>query len=395
MKSLMKEKIDEIAKCIFEETQNKKISSFGIYEGSFGHLLFLLYYSKYCHNKKCISLVEKYAERLLVQFVEKEGNFNFCYGLAGELYLLIFLREQNIIDLDIGNAQSILENYLLNQMKQNIQYKYFDFMHGALGIGLYFLKRGAKTENILGLIEYLYNTAEKNVDNTIFKWESNLIFGKNISGYSLSMSHGMSSIIIFLSRVIKSKLSNEKIQTMLAGAVNYILLQELDFLQFGFCFPNYILDKSIKSANKTRLGWCYGDLGVGIALWRAGTVTKNNDWQEKGVEILYKSVRRRKLEDHFVVDPGICHGSAGVAMIFRRMYLETQKDEFKKASHFWLSQTLNFSHFEDGLAGYKSFINNAWKCDYSFLTGISGIGLVLMSHLIEDQQNWDELLLLS
>jgi|GEM_PF-4247298 len=33
-------------------------------------------------------------------------------------------------------------------MRQDMQYQYYDFMHGALGVGLYFLKKSAHPEYI-------------------------------------------------------------------------------------------------------------------------------------------------------------------------------------------------------------------------------------------------------
>jgi hypothetical protein len=77
------------------------------------------------------------------------------------------------------------------------------------------------------------------------------------------------------------------------------------------------------------------------------------------------------------------------------MFLETCRNEFKDTTSYWIQQTLNFSCFEDGLAGYKTWEKDGWKCSYSLLEGISGIGLVLLSYLENSQQTWDEIFLLS
>ena len=77
------------------------------------------------------------------------------------------------------------------------------------------------------------------------------------------------------------------------------------------------------------------------------------------------------------------------------MYLETEMDEFKETTQDWINQTLNFSYLEDGLAGYKTATKDGWQNDYSLLMGITGIGLVLMSYLIKDKQDWDEMFLIS
>ena len=394
MKSLIRQKVDLIAECIFNRIQKTQDESFGLYTGEFGFLLFLFYYSRYSKSEKHCELTEKYAERLLYQFLEKEKLHTFCGGLSGILYLFEFFRENDFIDMDISNVQPSLDNYLVARMRQDIRQRNYDFMHGAQGVGLYFLKKGTNPEYIRELIDFLYHTAEKDVDNHIFKWESVIDREKNLTGYNFALSHGISSVIIFLSRVVTSGMADERAMEMLSGAVNYLLSHEKDFSQFGSFFPNYLLNNVDKPVSKGRLAWCYGDLGIGMALRQAGKALEKKEWKEKGLDILLQSTERRNLIENCVWDAVICHGSAGIAMIFRRMYLETKEDAFKETTRYWINQTLNFSRFEDGLAGYKTFFKDEWKCDYSLLMGISGIGLMLLSYLEDDQQKWDEMLLL-
>ena len=400
METLIRQKIDLIAECIFAkiQKQEEEPADFGLYTGEFGLLLFLCYYSNYFPTRKRRSITENYAKRLFGQFIGKEKLHTFCSGYSGILYLFEFMRENDFIDLDVSVVQPALDNYLIFRMRQNYSGKYYDFMHGALGVGLYFLKKGTRDEYIRELVDFLYATAEKSADNQQFKWESTVMDKKEEfrTAYNFALSHGMSSILIFLARAIKNGIADEKIVEMLSGIVNYTLSHEKDFRQFGSCFPNFIFKDSPEDISKSRLAWCYGDLGIGLALGQAGKALNKTEWQEKGLEILLKSTQRRDLIESFVRDAGICHGSAGIAMIYRRMYLETHHDKFKESIDYWIQQTLNFSHFEDGLVGYKTLVKDGWKCDdYSLLTGIAGIGLVLMSYLNNDQQDWDELFLIS
>lgn len=395
MKYIIKQKIDLIAEHLLIKIQKAEKASFGLYSGESGILLFLFYYSKYSQNEKYALLTENYAEELLYQFAGRVNSHTFCSGLSGMLYLFEFLRENHFIDIDVSNIQPSLDNYLVFRMRQDIQKRYYDFMHGALGVGLYFIKKRTYPEYIHELTDYLYHTAEKDTDNHIFKWESVINPEKNNTVYNLALCHGISSIIIFLSRVINSDMSNERNCEMLVGAVNYLLSQQKNFSQFGSCFPSFILKEFPENISKSRLAWCYGDLGVGIALWQAGKVLKKMEWQEKGLEILLQSTRRQQYSETFVDEAGICHGSTGIVLIYRRMFFETHYNEFKEAVLYWLNRTLKFSNYEDGLAGYKTLVKNKWICDYSLLTGIAGIGLVLLSYLENDLQNWDEMMLLS
>ncbi|GHU61896.1 hypothetical protein FACS1894123_01960 [Bacteroidia bacterium] len=396
MKSVIRHKIDLIAKCIYAKVRESIPDGFsGLYTGDFGILLFLFYYSRYSKDKKYISLTEAYAEILLDQIAKEPKSHTFCSGLAGILYLFEHLRENDFINIDISDVQSVLDKFLIHKMQNDIQQRRYDFMHGALGVGLYFLKKKTNQEQIQELVDFLYATAEKNIDNKIFKWKSVINIEENIVGYNIALSHGISSIILFLSRVVKSGMINEKISEMLSGAVNYVLSQQIDFRQYGSCFPSLSLENKNGSIFKSRLAWCYGDLGVSMSLWQAGKTTNNIEWKEKGLEVFLQSIQRLSLVENCVRDAGICHGSAGITMMYHRMCIETHRNEFKEATDYWLNQIINFSQFRDGLAGYKTSWGDEWKCDYSLLTGIAGIGLVLISCLTEDSQIWDEMFLLS
>ena len=396
MTTIIKQKIDSIAECISDKIQNDRVEDdFGLYSGDFGILLFLIYYSNYSTTSdKYISLIEKFTEDVFNRFPKNIGIHTFCDGLSGILYSLEFLQEKKYVDIDISDAQSTFDEYLCFCMRQNIQQNNYDFLHGALGVGFYFLKKG-NNSYIQELIDFLYNTAEIDKQNKICKWKSIIDFEKKTIGYNISLSHGISSIIIFLSRVIKSGKINDKVLELLHGAVNYVLSQQIDFLRIGSHFPIFSLDNKTQPIIGSRLAWCYGDLGVGMALWQAGKAAGELTWTEKGLGVLINATQRLSMTENNVFDAGICHGSAGIALVYHRMYLETHINEFKEATDYWLNQTINIAKFEDGLAGYKSYIFDGWNCNYSLLSGISGIGLTLISCIDNSKQKWDEMLLLS
>lgn len=93
------------------------------------------------------------------------------------------------------------------------------------------------------------------------------------------------------------------------------------------------------------MAWCYGDLGIGMAIWQSGKILKNEEYKKAGLRILMESTKRRNLKEEGVLDAGLCHGSSGISMIFRRMYIETQQREFADAWDYWIEKTLNFSIF--------------------------------------------------
>lgn len=393
MENIIVQKLDKIAECIYSKIEQQQIGSeLGLYNGNFGVLLFLHYYYRLSKKKVYVPIINKYTNTLLNRLGSDVHLHTFCGGLSGILYLFEFLRENNFDHIDITSEEETINEYLVRCMRRDIQNENYDFMHAALGIGFYFLKKKTNEQNIHELIDYLYKTAKKDIVNKSFKWESIIDNKIGIKGYDISLSHGIASIVIFLARAIKYNIINQKLYELLEGSINYILSQELNIQEYGSSFPHY---SKKNFPLKSRLAWCYGDLGIAISLWIAGKTVNNQIWMDKSLDILLKTTSRIKISDTNVVDAGICHGCAGIALIYRRMYLETNIDEFICATNYWMDQTLNHSQFNDGLAGYKTHILNNWINDYSLLTGISGIGLSFISYLSDDLQCWDEILLLS
>ena len=98
------------------------------------------------------TLAEEYAEKLLNIFLRKTHVHTFCDGISGIFYLFNFLREHDFIDMDVSESESMVDNYLITQMRKDMQQRYYDFMHGALGVGLYFLKKRSNPECIQELM---------------------------------------------------------------------------------------------------------------------------------------------------------------------------------------------------------------------------------------------------
>lgn len=392
------DKINEIANSIVNYIHNDKNQKIGLYDGDFGILLFLAYYAKLSKRKNFECIFDEYMDSCLDKLSKGLFHSTFCSGISGILYSIAFLNENKFTCIDIEDAHNAYEDYLVGRMFYDIHEGHYDFMHNSLGIGFYLLKSkdNSTYKNLDLLVDALDRHSIKG--DATAKWAS-ILNMENKIGYNICMSHGISSIVIFLSKVIQNDLHNKKAILLLRMAVNYILSQEIDVSKYGSYFPS----TSIETENnilKSRLAWCYGDLGVASAIWQAGKTLDNQQWKDKALEVFRYATTRTELDSNFVRDAGICHGTAGIAQIFKRMYIETGIEDFKIANEYWIQETIKMAKFEDGAAGYKAYhgINGEeWKSEYSFLEGIAGIGLSLISYLSDNPEDstWDEILLLS
>ncbi|MCS3557564.1 MULTISPECIES: lanthionine synthetase C family protein [unclassified Sphingobacterium] len=380
-------KVEEIYNVILLSLKEKKYSNGkGLYDGNIGISLFLIQYLEY--NAENIDEVEAIIGDLITEFMSSFDSYSFCSGLSGGLYLFEILKEKNLLEIETNDIIEQLDKYLSNNLESELENGHYDFMHGALGIGLFYLKIG-QIEKVQKIVNYLSETAIYDDKSKGYKWNSNVDYSGEIA-VNISLSHGMSSIVIFLSKVIEKKIAVNMAFKLLRGAVNFLLSQELDYKQYGSYFPY----RCIEEKSKSRLSWCYGDLGVAIGLFKASFVLNDSSLRREALFVLEESTKRNMLTEDNIIEGGVCHGSAGLAMIYNRMFLETKNEIFLDASKYWLEQTLRFSKFDNGLAGYLTNYNKEWHQDLSLLTGISGIGVVFLSYLKGDEQYWDEMFLM-
>jgi hypothetical protein len=224
----------------------------------------------------------------------------------------------------------------------------YDFLHGAIGYGFYFFKRYKNTiskrskerykKYLLKLIDELEASSEKVNDKFCWISEINLI-DKKLTVYDFVMSHGISSIISFFSRLYVYDDFKNEVNDMLRGGVNYLLSQTSNDSASLSVFPNYVCDAE-KPEYKSRVAWCYGDLGIALSLWHASEALRDNDLKSFVIEVLKKTAARVQPEQTLVVDACLCHGSFGNAQIFNYIYRQTKQNEFKVAADYWIKDGL-------------------------------------------------------
>jgi hypothetical protein len=395
---MIQKKINEITQILSSEI----VSEIGLLSGIGGQILTCS--ELYLQNKIPQEWLFHLHQVLEEKLYNEDFIFTHCSGLAGIGWLYEYLSQRKIIDYETNTLleefDACLEKMLNNFMQENN----YDFLHGGVGVALYFAKRVTKKKELVSVLNQFLEDLEKistSQENGLMKWFSFLGEQHNPQhGYNISLSHGMASIVAILAKLYNIEgIDKEKTEKLLRGATQYVLVQEIDKDKYGSFFSNYAIESS-STIIKSRLGWCYGDLGIASALYQSGIILKEKVWIEKAIEVLSFAVtNRRGLADNFVSDAGLCHGSAGIGHIFYRMWWNTKLPKFKDAADFWFDQTLKMATFEDGLAGYKKFEmpdeKSTWVNDCGFLTGISGIGMALLTYYYELDPAWDECLLLS
>jgi len=391
------DRLEEISSCLENDytTLGKNIGLFG---GKTGIALFFFYYSRFTKKESHYDLAIQILSDVVDDVNAGFDAHTLYAGLSGIGWIVEHLAQQKFIEADTPDILKEIDPFVFDAMQGDIQQGNYEFLHGALGTGVYFLNRletlrEDSTGYLIRLVDGLDNISHKEKNSRI-KWTSTFGYEREKTGFDLGVAHGIPGIIGFLTLAFSHGIHQEKISLLLNGAVSFLLDQSLDTAIYESHFPSRVGENVIHTAS--RLGWCYGDPGIGIILWLASQKTGNTDWEKRSIDILEHSARRLDLGSNSVHDACLCHGTAGIAHIFNRMYHYTGIPVFKEQSIYWFDQTLKQARFEDGCAGFKQWYGeNQFINKIDFLEGIAGIGLALLSSIAHIEPCWDRCLLLS
>jgi lantibiotic biosynthesis protein len=394
-----KEKLSEITDALYKNI-DKVDKNIGLMGGKMGLALYFFYYAKFMAEDKWADVAVD-----LISDIFDEINNDFTYhthagGLAGIGWSIELLAQNEFIDTDTNDVLEALDPYLHKAMIYDITNKNYDFLHGAVGNGTYFLSRmsnPASKDYISELVDHLEKNSETEEDGAV-KWFSVLNRDDGTEGYNISLSHGSAAIIAFLGKCVEAGINKEKAEPLLAGAVQYLLKNRMDRTKFNSHFPSWIPKEQKAPLHPSRLAWCYGDLGISSALLHTARSVGNKEWEKIATEILVDSANRTDIQENAVVDAGLCHGAAGIMHIYNRAYHNTGIEKLKETTLYWAEKTLEFARFEDGMAGYKAWHTEkygGWIAETGFLEGASGIGLGLISLVSDIVPGWDRGLYLS
>lgn len=112
-----------------------------------------------------------------------------------------------------------------------------------------------------------------------------------------------------------------------------------------------------------------------------------------------RSAAATPLEAAGVRDGGFCHGAAGNAHLFNRLYQATGEAAFKIVALQYLEELLSLRREGRGIGGYEAWAPgmgdevDPWKPEPGLLEGGAGIALVLISALHPVLPDWDRFLL--
>jgi len=271
-----------------------------------------------------------------------------------------------------------------------------------VGFGVYFLERWPAETAIRGIHEVINRldaTAER-TDKSV-TWHS----GPELTPewmwpdypdghYNLGVAHGVPGIIHFLGAVLAAGIEVDRVRPLLAGAVEWVIAQQRPPGSRSW-FSSWVPGES-----DSRPTWCYGDMGILAVLLQVARITGRDDWREFAQGLLEHCLAWPP-DLARINDAPLCHGTAGTAHIFNRIYQSEGDPRCRDAAIAWFERTLAMRRPEGGVGGFATYGvpdksgPPVWEPSPAFLDGAIGVALALLGAVSDVEPSWDRLLLLS
>jgi hypothetical protein len=322
-------------------------------------------------------------------------------GLYGGVARIAFVVGHISAGDDADTACEIIEASLLRYLERPTEL--YDLISGLVGIAVPVLQRIADgrpspsseplARTVLAQLERLarpmpHGLAWHTPPTLLPPWQREVA----PDGYiNLGLAHGIPGIIAILARYLAAGVEVARARTLLDGAVSY--LRSVALPTPGSRYPAWLPMKRADAPN--RVAWCYGDLGVAVALMSAASATGRDDWRAEALALAH-GMAARAPEASQVIDTGLCHGAAGIAHLFNRIAQAAGDAELGRAADAWFGRTLAMRRGE-AIGGFPrgnpAGGNLVWEPAADVLTGASGVALALHAAITPIEPAWDQILL--
>ncbi len=391
------------------ENDTKKCKDVTLINGLSGYLIYKSYLCRFTNysDKKEMEFI---LERILNLIFTKKIDGTLMYGLSGIGFSINSTFNQ-AEDLQKNELLVEIDKYVIQFIDKDIKKANFDFFSGYLGSCLYLLRSQAinikfKEIVVRKIVYALSATAIENSNGIRWFSASNISHlypnitdvNKIPKDSNLGLAHGVPSIISMLNFICLQFPQYLEAKKLLDSAIKF-MLSEMQKSENSYYFKNF--SGISRDIYPSRLGWCYSDLGISLMFLNLSKLLGDKSYNDLAVKIALNSIEI-SFEKSMVRDGGLCHGAAGNAHMYNRLYQETGVLDFKEASLNWYNILFD-KYYNHGMQKY-SFLAYAnasesntkeYLPNLGFLNGLSGIGLSIIAGMSEIEPTWDRCLLLS
>jgi lantibiotic biosynthesis protein len=353
-------------------------------------------YEKY-PNEEYINKIQIVLNSILKSISTNINSVSLCNGFSGNVFALNIINQLGFFEMEIEDILKDCDKTLISAIENNINNDSLDYLHGSLGIAYYFYDREKQKKLENGKYKFIFENILVQIDTYIANVDAYDLNSKKDFFLNLGFAHGILSLIVFLSKNIKQ--DEIRITKQLKNLIRILLRYETPYSSSISKFPSIVNFKnSTVSAQQYSipLGWCYGDTITAYSIYVAGEALQDQRLIKKAMDVGLSSCERLSGTTSKVVDACFCHGSSGVAYLYKRLYELSGNYSFKKSYNFWIKKTIELCNFKDGIAGYKKFSGEEYVNNIGILDGAAGPAIVLLDYVNPiNTSSWEKIFMIN
>jgi class I lanthipeptide synthase len=313
----------------------------------------------------------------------------------------------HLLDPDADDRNEAIDEALLRILSRaNLWPAPQDLVVAVTGLGVYALQRCPRPlaiECVHQVVERLHESVQRD-EHGLYWWTppAGLLHPEALAEYpsgraDLGVAHGMAGAIALLGSIYAAGFEREAVRPLLDGAVNWLFAHSVA-PEAAQTFPLWVAPGF--EPVRARCAWCYGDPGIAAALLVAARGVDDGSWEQTAVALASRAAERPPAETG-VVDAGFCHGTAGLAHIYNRMYQATGQPKLRRTAVYWLERTLDFYRLARDNEGLwvqgntdRTSAAGPWT-GIGLMEGAAGVALVLLAAATSVEPVWDRMFLVS
>ncbi len=275
----------------------------------------------------------------------------------------------------------------------------YDLISGLVGVGLYLADRlpgPVAKEGFERAIGHLSKLATPMAPGITWWTTPEQLIPATRQEYpqghaNLGVAHGVPAAIALLAQACGTGVGTAEASRLLSRSLAWLRAQKSADSPDSYFGYMYAPGKEWRPA---RAAWCYGDPGIAAALLCAARWTNDANLEREAIEIGLRAAQRPP-DRCGVVDAPLCHGAAGLAHLYNRMFQATGDRRFLESAQSWFERSLQMKQEGKGIGGYLTWRpgEGGWASDRSFLAGATGVALALLAASTHVEPAWDRLLL--
>jgi hypothetical protein len=349
------------------------------------------------------------ARQCLDQAIETASTQAMNASLYGGFTGLAWAAElvDRLLDPDAEDRSEAVDDALLRLLSRSDRWSApYDLVVGLTGLGVYALQRYPRPvaiECLHRVVERLHECALHD-EHGLYWWTPPAeIHEESRKQYpsgrgDLGVAHGVAGPIALLGSMCGAGVEQATARPLLEGAVNWLFAHSVP-TEAGPTFPVWVAPGL--QPWPARCAWCYGDPGVAAALLTAARGAGDARLEQTAVALAGRAAERPPSETG-IVNANFCHGAAGLAHLYNRMYQATGEPTLGRAALHWLERTLGFYRLARDAGGTWVQGNSdpaqpelwTWS-GVEMVDGVVGVALVLLAAATSAEPTWDRMFLVS